>query len=443
MDLSRRGFIKAGSAALAGSALVLPGQAAAAGKKKKAKIRQYRVLGRTGFRASDISMGGSASEPNVIRYAYDHGINFFDTAESYGNGDSERAIGGAMKHMDRSKIFIVTKLHFKKEATEKELLDRFAKCQERLQTDYVDALYMHAISDVSMVKHKGFHSAIKKLKAQKRVRHAGISSHGPREKTEDSMEKVLLAAIEDGRFDLMLLVHNFMKKEEGERVLKACREHDIGTSCMKAAPGVIKIEPFDPEKPSKEYADMIKRIMKRGKSRKEAVERIQKYLERQEENRKKTPPFAEKYGIKTDEELKKKSIQWVLDYPDMHTVCVGMRDFDQLDKFIPLSGTHLSDAGRQILEEYRLAYSSQYCRHACNDCQSACPQGLPVSTIMRYASYFQHQGREKYAMRKYADLGERDASACLGCPAPCTGACPHGLDIQATLVGAHSVLGFA
>ena len=42
---------------------------------------------------------------------------------------------------------------------------------------------------------------------------------------------------------------------------------------------------------------------------------------------------------------------------------------------------------------------------------------------MRYAYYYQKQGREKHAMKKYARLGARNAGICLDCHAPCAGAC--------------------
>ena len=107
----------------------------------------------------------------------------------------------------------------KDEDTEQTILDRYAKCLERLKTDYADALYMHAVGKVDTVKNEGFHSAVKKLKADGKLRHGGISCHGPRgEEGEESMEKVLLAAVEDGRFDLMLLSYNFMNKDEAEKV---------------------------------------------------------------------------------------------------------------------------------------------------------------------------------------------------------------------------------
>ena len=113
--MTRRGFLAAGGAAALGAAATpalarMDVDKAVAEAGGPPKISRYRTLGRTGFKVSDVSMGcGSIAEPNVVRYAYDHGINLFDTAQSYGNGDSETKIGEAMKHMERDKIFIVTK----------------------------------------------------------------------------------------------------------------------------------------------------------------------------------------------------------------------------------------------------------------------------------------------------------------------------------------------
>ncbi len=409
------------------------------------RIQRFRTLGRTGFDVSDISMGcGRISESNVVRYAYDRGINLFDVAESYGNGDSERKIGQAMPHMDREKIFIVTKLKVEQTDTEQSITDRFGKCLERLNTNYADALYMHAVTEAGLIKHEGFHAAVARLKADGRLKHGGISSHGPHGQAEDSMEKVLLAAVEDGRFDVMLLVHNFMKTDEGERVLKACKEKNIGTTAMKTYAGRLEIEPFDPDNPAEEYAQLIEHLKERGMSREQAVERIQDRLKsKMEEMTEKKPAidaFVAEHGVKTQEDLDKQSVLFVLGNPDMHTVCVSMPDFDKLDQFIPLSGTELSARGRQLLRDYRLAFDNLYCRHGCKDCLSHCPHGVPVSTVMRYTYYFNHQGREKHAMKKYAALGTRNGALCLDCDAPCQRGCPHGVDVQASLYKAHAML---
>jgi len=440
-QFSRREFFKVGSAVLAGSAISLSNVHAQEESEEKPKIKEYRLLGRTGFKASDISLGsGGVKEPNVVRYAYDNGINYFDTAETYGNGDSERSIGKAMQFMDREKIFVTTKIVVKDEDTEETILDRFGKCQERLKTDYVDCLYMHSVKEVEWFNNSYFHAAVKKLKAEGRLKHAGISSHGPRNENQDSMEKVLCAAAEDGRFDLMLLVYSFLNKENGENILVACKKNNIGTTAMKTAPGVIKAEIFDPENPNKDAEDYIQRVAKRGVSREDAIKRLIRWSDRQIENEEKSKPFVEKYGIKTEDQLVKSSLQWVLNNEDMHSICVSMNDFDMIDKTIPLSGTKLSHSNAEFLKEYGKVFNDQYCRHACTDCNSTCPHGIPVSTIMRYATYYQKQGREKLAMQKYARLSGQDASICETCDAVCANACPHSVNIQANLVNAHSML---
>jgi predicted aldo/keto reductase-like oxidoreductase len=379
----------------------------------------------------------------MIRYAYDRGINYFDTAESYGNGQHEKTIGGAMKHLDRKKVFITTKLELKEGDTEQTILDRYGKCLERLETDHADALYMHAVYHVATTKNEAFHSAYKKLKADSKVRFCGLSCHGPRDDDQESMEQVLNAAIEDGWVDLLLMSYNFMNREEAERVLAVAKQHDVGTTAMKTAPGAVEIPEFDPENPTGELLEYIERKEKEGQSREESIEEIQTWLAGQKEAYEETAPFREKYGLTSVSEMRDTAIKWVLQNNDMNTVCVGMRDFEQIDRFVALSGSEMRLADARFLDDYRVAHSSLYCRHGCAQCLGQCSERLPVSTIMRYSYYFTGQGREKEAIGKYARLGDRNAGRCLGCDAPCAGTCPHGIDIRANLLSAHSLLTIA
>jgi aryl-alcohol dehydrogenase-like predicted oxidoreductase/NAD-dependent dihydropyrimidine dehydrogenase PreA subunit len=461
----RRGFLFAGGAVAAGAAMagcahvVTPAQPALAEATVPASaqeavapathepkpIQRYRTLGRTGWKASDLALGSTrTSEANVMRYAYDRGVNVFDVAEVYGNGESERLLGQALVNMDRSKVFIITKLVVNSDDTEASIRERLAKCLERMKTPYVDALYMHNPTTLDMVKHRAFHTAVAGLKAESKIRFLGISSHGPRGREGETMERILLSAVEDGRFDLMLLVYNFLNQKEGDVVLKACQERNIGTCAMKVSPGLLTVAPFDPEHPTQEQEAMIARQIAQGRSREAVIERMKGRIRSDEERRAndwpRLEPFVNQYGLKTQEQVNQAGLQWVLGNERMHTSVVTMYDFDMVDKTIPLSGTSLGKGGQALLDAFEAGPGSDYCRHGCRDCVFACPHALPVSTIMRYAYYFHLQHREKDAIGKYARLGAKNAAHCIGCDAPCMEACPHGVRTQANLITAHSLL---
>lgn len=449
--VSRRRFVTL-SAALAGAGLAGCGARGPdhgsggleeAASAEKPTVVRYRRLGRTGFRASDVSSGGAATDANVFRYANDLGVNYFDTAETYGNGDSERKLGEALQHMDRGKVFVTTKLVVVAEDSEDGLVERFGKCQERLRLETVDALFMHSVTDLGLLDHAGFHGAVARLKADGRLRFAGLSSHGPRGEDGDSMEKVLVTAAEDGRFDLMLLVYNYLNQEAGRRVLASCAARDVGTTAMKTAPATLDIEPYDPDHPTTDHAAAIARMVERGMSEEDAEQRIRDWVAEQEATLEEARPFLAEHGVDTAEELRRTSVRWVLQDDRMHTVCLGWRSFDDVTAGVALSGSALDRRADAALAAIRSGWSSRYCRHGCTGCVAACPQRLPVSTIMRYAYYFDAQRREKEAMTKYARLAGRDASPCAGCAAPCVGACPYRVNVQAQLLRAHSLLTLA
>ncbi|MBN2420605.1 MAG: aldo/keto reductase [Deltaproteobacteria bacterium] len=444
--VSRREFLGIGGAVIAGASIA-PVSFASAQPKKEIRIQQTRVLGRTGFAASDIGMGcASLKEGNLVRYAYDKGLNYFDTAESYGRGASESAIGKAMPYMDRKKIFVTTKLDLKMDDTEQALIDRFTKCLGRLNTDYIDALLIAGAMSVDQIKSEAFHSAVKKLKADGRLKHAGVACHGPRGMAGDSMEKVIITAVEDGRFDIMLFVYNFLNTKEGKNILAACKKYNIGTTAMKVTPGKIKDVPdFDPKSPTPEQEERIKMMQSFGMDRESAIAQVKSMVDGDKEAQIHTKPFLEKYGLKTEEQLWEASIKWVRQNNDMHTVCITMADFDKADKSIAISGENMTPAQASLLNDYSNRLSWSYCRHACNECSGSCKYSVPVSTIMRY-SYYYEQGYEKLAMEKYAALKNRNecnAALCATCDAPCEIRCPYGVRIKNNLLNAHSMLTLA
>jgi len=257
---------------------------------------------------------------------------------------------------------------------------------------------------------------------------------------------VLLAAAADGRFDVMLLVYNFINHAPGDKVLAACAKRNIGATLMKVAPGRLKLQPLDPQRLTAGQERRVAIWVGRGMTRAQALAKLARRLKRAEARAKKNRPllaaFVAKHGIETEEQLARRSVQWALRHPGAQSACVSIADFAGVDSILPASGAALSRHDAELLRDVAALYHGEHCRHGCNACAASCPRDVPVSTVMRYAYYFELQRREKLAIGKYARLAV-DAAACADCPGWCEAACPHGLAVQAQLLAAHDRLTLA
>ena len=432
----RRRFIRESAMGVIGAGLAGGGalgsphaavrQAAAPGQAEVPKIKDYRALGRTGFRVSDISCGFIMDE-GVIRAAYEAGMNYFDTAEQYPG--HHRALGRALKDVDRKKVFIATKLQVEDDKTKEGFLKRARKALEELGLDHVDCLMMHCPEKAETLKTEGFHAAMSELKAEGRIRYVGVSQHGTFwfRDPEETMDKILLAAAEDGRFDVFLMAYNFLRRDDAERVLEACREKKIGVALMKSAPVAI-------------YYSLRSRVEALEKDKKEINPLYVDGLKRYKEKFDAAQEFIRAYGLQNPEEIRDAALRFVLGNPDVHTVCYQTQTNDALNTIVRLSGTRLTAAAGAKLDAYAEGCGALYCRHACGVCEPSCPNGVPVNTILRYQQYFAGQRREKEAMGYYAAIPGPRADACRGCAAPCEAACPYGVPVQGMLLVAHETL---
>jgi aryl-alcohol dehydrogenase-like predicted oxidoreductase len=429
--LNRRGFIGSFSALVGGGFLGLQAQSKeeTVPGKETGKITGYRTLGRTGFKVSDIGLGGvELTTPALVRAALDAGINYIDTAEGYLRGQSEVNIGKALKDYDRKKIFITTKLFFRPGVTKSEIKSRTLKCLERLQTNYVDCLMIHGTPTVQLVKEEGFHAAFKELKTEGKVRFCGLSNHGGQYREQDQdMEKIMLAAARDGRFDVALFAYNFLYREMGENILKVFKEKNIGATLMKVNPVL-------------EHLELDEYVNDQDKEGKSVHDHTRKRLALYKERVQKANAFNKKHGLTSYPQMRDGAIKFVLSHPGVHTVTFSIKNFDQLEKYVSLSGTRLDAADKKALSIYEKQKGEFYCRHACGVCEPSCPHGVPVNTIMRYHFYFRGQGREKAAMTQYAGLEGSKPEVCKTCSAPCENACPYRVSIQAQLLHAHHTL---
>jgi aryl-alcohol dehydrogenase-like predicted oxidoreductase len=204
---------------------------------------QYRKLGRTGIRVSEIGYGGwaigggwgpqdDAEARRAIAAAIDLGVTFFDTALGYGDGHSERLIGSAVAGK-RDAVVIASKIPPKTGRwpvlPHEPVADTFpaswvVECTERslrnLGTDYLDVQQLHAWTP-PYVQQQDWCEALTRLKQQGKVRAFGVSAndwdpYGP------------VSAAESGLVDTVQVIYNVFEQRPAERLLPAALAHDVG-----------------------------------------------------------------------------------------------------------------------------------------------------------------------------------------------------------------------
>ena len=127
----------------------------------------FRPFGRTGVSVPIIGFGGSQnleSKQRLLRQAIKLGVTYWDTAESYTNGGSEKAMGKYLKKYpeDRKKLFLVTKSDETRPSGLSQSLDNSLK---RLNSTYIDLLFVHSISNPDIMD-KNIRSWAEQAKAE-------------------------------------------------------------------------------------------------------------------------------------------------------------------------------------------------------------------------------------------------------------------------------------
>ena len=357
-----------------------------------AKVAGYRRLGRTGAFVSDISLGSGSSTGgrqtvDVTREAIDRGINYFDTAPDYAETGSERRFGEAMKGR-RDKMFVATKFclptgHLGPGTPVAEYMRAVEGSLERLQTDWVDLVHIHSCDSVERLMDPNVHEAFDRLKEQGKVRFLGVSTHTP------NLETVANAAIESDRFDVMMLAYHFGAWPGLSDIVDRAAAKDIGVVAMKTLRGSMH-----------HFLDW--------------------------------PPDDR-------DSFTQASFKWVLSNPSVACLVISLWETGQLDEFLYASGQNLRPSDTAVLERYSALTTESHCRPHCGICLDTCPEGLPIHDVLRHRMYFEHFGAQKEGMRLYDALA-KNASACATCAAPCTNACPDGVDIPGRMRGAHDLL---
>ncbi len=303
----------------------------------------YNELGRSGLQVSELAMGGTTATGRIgadaehrefraaIARAVAAGVNLFDTAESYGDGESETLIGEALKSV-REKALIASKVGFKnlkrddvKKACENSL--------RRLQTDRIDLYFIHRPNTTVPVEETM--EAMLELKRQGRIRAIGLSNF-----TRTDMEKAFAV----GRFDAIQPCYNLLWRNIERDILPFCVEHQVGIVPYSPLVQGILTGKFGRDL-APESIDTRSRILLFQK------EWYGKCLDVVDGMR----PIAAKHG----KSLAQVAINWVRMQKGITSVIVGAKNPRQLDENLASIGWNLSSADLAALDRVSRTLTDQ------------------------------------------------------------------------------------
>ena len=368
------------------------------------KITHYNTLGRTGLKVSDIGLGAAAlSDPAVIQYALDLGINYIDTAWTYHGGEGEVIVGLALKDGYRERVTLVTKCPVgSKDFTEPKHFEKYLNEQlQRLDVNYVDFYLFHALNKKSfeekVVKFNLVERAMK-AKEDGKFKHLGFSFH-------DEVE-VLKEIIDTGHFELMLVQYNIIDQVNHEMINYAS-EKGLAVAIMGPVGG--------------------------GRlAGKDLTEEMKQWL---------TPGRSNYADL---------ALKFVLSNPNVSVALSGMGSVEMLNDNLSITSKDdydiLSETERNSIDSIAKRFK-ELCDLVCTQCKycEPCPNGVNISFIFSMLQRYQIYGDRERAKSFYSMIGEvswiqgENATACEEC-GECLEKCPQGIEIIDQLKKAHDVL---
>lgn len=389
--VSRRTFFQASTAAVTGAALPAARAAGQPAHPDAPKIKRFKALGKTGWKVGDISGGSGQTDPGVLDYMFQAGINLIDTGQQYGG--HEELLGKVLPKW-RSKVFVLDKWDpplITATVTKSALLESLDVSLKKLNTTYVDCMMLHSIGHpryggLERVQNPAIYEAWDEAKKLGKIRFTGASSHGV------TMIEEMGWGIDHNRFDVILIGANFLTHGV-EPLLKKARAKGVATIAMKTM--------------TLYTSDLNIRALQ---------------------------------GQHTN--ARQACLKWVLASGLFDTLVARIPSYDTAAEYLAVSGTTtLGAADRGRLDLVSEHIGRDYCRPGCGGCVDACPQNVRVADILRYRMYFENYREQKLGIEKYRQVpASQRAGACEGCPAPCEAACPYGVQIRRRMTGAHQLL---
>ncbi|MCH5255018.1 MAG: aldo/keto reductase [Lachnospiraceae bacterium] len=331
-----------------------------------------------------------AAAEEMVDYAIEHGINYFDTAWGYHNGNSETVIGKALSKYPRESFYLATKFPGYDLSNMPKVKEIFAKQLEKCRVDYFDFYLFHNVCEMNIDAYLDekyeIYDYLMEEKKKGRIKHLGFSAHG----NYDVMKRFLEAYGKDMEFCQIQLNYLDWSFQDAKAKIELLNSYHIPVWVMEPLRGgrLAKLPEED------------------GKKLK---------------------------ALRPDEEIPAWAFRFLQTLPEVIVVLSGMSDMEQLKENIQTYETE-KPLNKEETEELLSIAAGMLngilpCT-ACRYCVSHCPKGLDIPNLIDLYNEHSFTGGGFLApMALMAVPKEKHPSACVGCRS-CEKVCPQQIKIS-------------
>lgn len=331
-----------------------------------------------------------AKAAEIIAYAFENGINYFDTAWGYHGGNSEIVMGKLLEKYPREDYYLATKFPGYDLANMPKVEEIFEKQLEKCRVDYFDFYLFHNVCEMNIDAYLspeyGILDYLIKQKENGRIRHLGFSAHGSLEVMKRFLD-AYGSHMEFGQIQLNWIDWTFQNAKEKAELLN---KYHVPVWVMEPLRG--------------------------GKLASISEQAFQKL-----------------HALRPDEDAAAWSFRFLQGIEGVTMILSGMSDMEQLQKNIQTFETENS-LNRQE-QDTLLAVAGDMIKNilpctACRYCTSHCPKGLDIPSLLKlYNEHCFTGGGFIAPMALMAVPQEKQPSACIGCRS-CEAVCPQQIKIS-------------
>lgn len=340
----------------------------------------------------DDSRIDAAAAEEMVAYAMEHGINYYDTAWGYHSGQSEIVMGNALKKYPRDKFYLATKFPGYDLSNFGKAEEIFEKQLEKCQVEYFDFYLFHNVCEMNIDSYLdnekyGTYNYLISQKKKGRIRHLGFSAHGK----YDVIKRFLEAYGKDMEFCQLQINYLDWSFQDAKAKVELLREYGIPVWVMEPLRG--------------------------GKLASLSEENAQKLK-----------------ALRPDEDVPAWAFRFLQSLPDVKVVLSGMSNMEQLKANIhtyeeekPLNDEEMKTLLK--IADTMLEKKTLPCT-ACHYCVSHCPQELDIPVLLEL--YNEHCFTEggfiaPMVLSSYDEA--KKPGACIGCRS-CEAVCPQQIRIS-------------